>query len=186
MNLTSQNEYHSFACMIITNMPYPPLPLLVLKSEDEVESMASSHDLWQRAIIADYMNQTNNKHDEIQIQKTEVLNELMNNLRTCLLSMTPEKRSLKEMTESEVKLVYDIFCNSFRTYFTKFYSNTSDDLRFFPMHHVAKTDKVVRQAQSHLKALCHLNTETSNCVSDSYPQLIQKYAFELGDFTDDD
>ena len=93
--------------------------------------------------------------------------------------------SLKKMTDGELELVYEIFCKSFRTYFLKFYSHTSDDLRFFPMHHVAKTDKVVRQAQSHLKAMCHLNTESCDCVSDSYTQLIQRYAFELGDFTDD-
>ena len=183
--MTSQNEYHSLSSMIITNMPYPPLPVVVLQSDDQFESMASSHDLWQRAIMADYMNHKHNTSKEIQAQKTEVLNELMNNLRTCLLSMTSETLSSKKMTDGELELVYEIFCKSFRTYFLKFYSHTSDDLRFFPMHHVAKTDKVVRQAQSHLKAMCHLNTESCDCVSDSYTQLIQRYAFELGDFTDD-
>ena len=186
MQLESQNEYHSFASMIITNMPYPPLPVVVLQSQDMFEGMASSHDLWQRAIISDYMNQTNKTTQEIQAQKTEVLNELMNELRSRLHTISPESVRSKKMTGDEVEQMYELFCKSFRTYFLKFYSHTSDDLRFFPMTHVAQSDKVVRQAQSHLKALSHLNTEPRNVVSDNYQDLIQEYAFELGDFADND
>ena len=186
MDIVSQNELHAFSSMIIANMPYPPLPVVVLNDETQSESMASSHDIWQRAIIADYINQTTKEHDKTLELKKNILNELMYAMQTFVVNLTLDERHNKKMHETNIAKVYEIFCASFRNYFLQFYSNTSQDLRFYSMHHVAATDKVVAQAQSHLKASFLLHSETDKCLSNNYKDIISMYAFELGDFDDVD
>ena len=184
MDILSQNEFHAFSSMIITNLPYPPLPVVVLDDETKTESMASSHDIWQRAIIADYMDTTKKQDENILTDKKIILSELMHALHTFISNLTIEEKKNKQMHETNIARVYELFCSSFRKYFLKFHSNTSQDLRFYPVHHVAATDKVVNQTQSHLKASFLLHSETEKCLTDNYKDLIQLYAFELGDFDD--
>lgn len=182
MDIVSQNELHAFSSMIITNMPYPPLPVVVLNDETQTESMASSHDIWQRAIMADYTNKTNKDHEKTSNLKKKCLHQLMCSLQTFIANLTVEEKNTKMMDETSIVKVYEIFCSSFREYFLQFYSNTSRDLRFYSVHHVAVTDKVVHQAQSHLKASCMVHQENNKCLTNDYKSIIAMYAFELGDF----
>lgn len=186
MNIASQNELHAFSSMIIANMPYPPLPVVVLNDETQAESMASSHDIWQRAIIADYINQTIKQHDRALELKKNILTDLMYAMQTVVGDLTCEERDNKKLHETNIAKVYEIFCASFRKYFLQSYSNTSQDLRFYPVCHVAAADKVVAQAQSHLKASFMLHAETDKCLTNNYKDIISMYAFELGDFAEDD
>lgn len=183
MDIVSQNELHAFSSMIIANMPYPPLPMVVLNDETQAESMASSHDIWQRAIIADYMNQTVKDSKALELKKN-ILNELMYSIQAFVANLTAQEKHNKKMHDNNIVKVYEIFCASFRKYFLQFYSNTSQDLRFYPVWHVAATDKVVAQAQSHLKASFMLHAETDKCLTNNYKDIISMYVFELGDFAE--
>ena len=186
MNIASQNELHAFASMIIANMPFPPLPVVVLNDETREESIASSHDIWQRAIIADYLNETIKDHHKTLELKQNILNDLMYSIQTFVVGLSTEERRNKKIHDNNIAEVYHIFCSSFRKYFLQFYSNTSQDLRFYSIDYVASTDKVVAQAQSHLKASFLLNSESDKCVTNNYKDIISIYAFELGDFDDVD
>ena len=49
--MQSQHETSAFASMVISSLPFPPLPVLVLQGQDGEYGMASSYDLLQTAIM---------------------------------------------------------------------------------------------------------------------------------------
>jgi len=147
--MKSQHETSAFASMVISSLPFPPLPVLVLQGQDGEYGMASSYDLLQTAIL--------NAQKGIRVQgvddatlarsKAAVLHALGRDMAALLASS-----SCADFSELQALQAYDIYCGAFREYLLKHYATSTHDLRFYPLDAVGADSVLMQQGASHWKA----------------------------------
>jgi hypothetical protein len=185
-HLKTQHGLHAFASMVITNLPFPPLPIMVRTGDGE-EGVGSSFDLFNQAVIAMSMagDHASLSKDELVANKTVTLTTLHTNMAChysrhlldnakCKANNPPSKAWILE--------AYGIYCNSFRDYLLKNYAVTSQDLRFMPMESVDKDSVVMEHAKSHVKGSFMLAIgakEEDVPTLPTYTDVIRYYAVDL-------
>ena len=82
-SIRTRHELESQVAMILLQMPFPPLPLVVMNGEGE-ETIASSHDLLSQALSVSLISPplTPSSQEEIILKKQSILTELNTRLGT--------------------------------------------------------------------------------------------------------
>jgi len=168
--MQSQIELDSFASMIVTNLPFPPLPVCAGRGEECVESMCSSHDLLSRAVSCNLMSGLSDG-EAIQVRKQNIL--------LALNTQVTDVWKARRVPEAErIQRCYEIYSDALRQYMALYPG--SPDLRVLPMDTVDKSSIIFQQALDHLKAQSIYITDDDSvaCVQrhfHSYPQLLKGY-----------
>lgn len=170
-----QHETSAFASMVISSLPFPPLPVLVLQGQDGEYGMASSYDLLQTAIMNARMGIRVQRQDSatIALSKAAVLNDLQRDMAALLASS-----SCVNFPDLQA---YDIYCSAFREYLLKHYATSTHDLRFYPLDAVGADSVLMQQGASHWNAsrvLCGECVNSTSCFM-TYTQMISCYASDL-------
>ena len=170
---TRDNVNASVACILV-NLPFPPMPMLVL-NEDGEDTTASSHDMLASAIgnmvvlqtipeVANSPLYKNSNHD-----KLTVLTGLYEANATLLA------RSDSITAPALQQDIYEMFQHAFRR-FMQCYPG-SRDLRFAALESVDVGSTVQKQAISHLQAQATLTGEQLRVDHDvGYSTLLETYA----------
>ena len=194
LKIQSQHEMFGLASMIISSLPYPSLPVVVNQGEDGEESVASSYDLLQQAIIVQHFNQSNKgkatdistKQDENTVkEKSDILLDLYTNTKK-------HHETAPFMTyDAWIEGAYDIYFNSFRAYLLNNYPSCTKDLRFYPLSKVDKDSIIMQQTQSHLRRSFMQNganetlkptidlSDTVIALPSTYKDMIAHYTVDL-------
>lgn len=149
--LLSQHGLNSLASMIITQLPFPSLPIVALRqteSDGIVDDVCSSHDLLSRGIAVQVTTEAS-KTAAAARSREETKIRVLHSLPAAIQAayQTPHASDAEK-----AEAVYAVFCAHFRE-FMQAYPRTSTDLRFLPMSAVAGTDLVVAQSRTHLQAM---------------------------------
>jgi hypothetical protein len=148
--LQSRHEACAFSSLVIGSLPFPPLPLLVLKGEDGEYGTASSFDLLQQAII---VQQTGCRPPgDLVKNKREILDRLTSDMTRHYEQGASAQGSTSICTSLWVRQAYDIYCNAFRNYLLTNYATCTQDLRFQDIDTVDADSLLVLQGSSHWKA----------------------------------
>ena len=152
--LQSRHEGCAFASMVIGSLPFPPLPVLVLRGEDGEYGTASSFDLLQQAIL---VQQTGCRPPgDLVKNKREILDRLTRDMTThyerALSGEVSGEGKASICSNLWVETAYNIYCNSFRNYILTNYATCTQDLRFHEIHAVDADSILVQQGSSHWKA----------------------------------
>jgi hypothetical protein len=148
--LQSRHEGCAFASMVIGSLPFPPLPVLVLRGEDGEYGTASSFDLLQQAIL---VQQTGCRPPGDLIKnKREILDRLTRDMTTHYERALSGEGNASICTNLWVEKAYEIYCNSFRNYIVTNYATCTQDVRFHDIDTVDADSILVQQGTSHWKA----------------------------------
>jgi hypothetical protein len=186
--LVSIREMDALASMVITALPFPPLPLMVLQGTDGEGATASSFDLLKQAIVLQKLKGTHRAPEQIAREKAARLCALQEALqRHC---SAPADRE----SDAWVEGAYRIFGEHFRLFFVENYPTCSRDLRFEPMGSVPRTHLVMQQAASHTRASMIMaapaaapasGVENTPAVEFArYEDVVKHYALDLGTLSD--
>lgn len=170
----SQHEVRALASMVLASLPYPPLPVMVLRGEDGADGVASSYDLLQTAVTNNTLGirLAGKDAQAIARSKQATLERLQQNMSALHTSSFG--------ADFPVWQAYEIFCDSFREYLLEHYATSSRDLRFYPMDSVAANSLLLQQGSSHYKAGRMLAGEPETWFNFcSYTDLIRVYALDL-------
>jgi hypothetical protein len=197
--LQSRHEGCAFASMVIGSLPFPPLPVLVLRGEDGEYGTVSSFDLLQQAIL---VQQTGCRPPgDLVKNKREILDRLTSDMTRHYEQGASAQGSTSICTSLWVRQAYDIYCNSFRNYLLTNYATCTQDLRFQDIDTVDADSLLVLQGSSHWKAGRLLSEErpqspqSADVLGDSllfqesppsagagftsYKQMLRSYAVDL-------
>ena len=181
--LVSIREMDALASMVITALPFPPLPLMVLQGTDGEGATASSFDLLKQAIVVQKLKGMHRAPAQIARDKMARLRELQEAMqRHC---SAPADRE----GAAGVEGAYRIFGEHFRLFFVENYPTCSRDLRFEPMGSVPRTHLVMQQAASHTRASMIMAAPASGVDSTDvefarYEDVVKHYALDLGTLSD--
>ena len=145
--------------MLIVSLPFPPLPVVCIKSCDSNYSHASGHDLLSVAIASMIVGKDNKAgFDSMQVleRKQSIVIEL--NDRIAAVWGTHEK----DNENSALEECYEIFCTQFRLYMGCYPG--SCDIRIMDMDSVCASDIIVKQAIGHLNAMASTFTDEAGSV----------------------
>tara|TARA_B100001094_G_scaffold328752_1_gene389893 strand:+ start:527 stop:1267 length:741 start_codon:yes stop_codon:yes gene_type:complete len=175
-SIRTRHELESHVAMILLQMPFPPLPLVVLNGEGE-ETIASSHDLLSQAISVSLISPLPRPtiQNEIVQKKQRILTELNTRLSNmwklevakfmhetmCMKppESTPDPSNNHNMYDYlwkrtwrsiPIQNCYEIYCAAFREYISLYPG--SADLRIYPLSSVTMDTLVYQHAIDHLKA----------------------------------
>ncbi len=175
-SLRTRHELESQVAMILLQMPFPPLPLVVMNGEGE-ETIASSHDLLSQALSVSLISPplTPSSQEEMILKKQSILTELNTRLSNmwklevakfmhetmCMEppQSTPDPSNHHNMYDYmwkrtwrsiPIQNCYDIYCAAFREYISLYPG--SADLRIYPLSSVTNDTIVYQHALDHLKA----------------------------------
>jgi hypothetical protein len=172
--LQSQHELSAFASMVVTSLPFPPLPVLVLQGQDGEYGMASSYDLLQTAIQNAQLGIRVQGLDDATLaqSKAAVLHELQRDMAALVASSF--------CADFPDWQAYQIYCGAFREYLLKHYATSTQDLRFYPLDAVGPDSVLMQQGTSHWKASRVLCGESNyqSCFM-TYTQMLRCYAADL-------
>jgi hypothetical protein len=147
--LIGLRDLDALASMVITALPFLPLPLMVLRgadAADAADAMASSFDLLKQEIILQRVTGTHRSQEQIVQDKTSLLRALQEEMhRHCSSGAASD-------SSEWVEDAYFIYCKHFRLYFVENYPTCSRDMRFEPMANVSKAHVIMQQAASHAHA----------------------------------
>jgi len=178
-SVITQRGLDALASMVITTLPFPPLPLMVSQGTDAESATASSFDLLKQAIVLQKMIGTHRPAEQIAEGKRSQLRALQQEM---LQHCSSEKSS---DSDDWLDAAYLIYCKHFRSYFVENYPTCSRDLRFEPMASVAASHVIMQQAVSHATAsLIMAGEERSNLSFARYSDVVRHYAEDLGTATD--
>ena len=176
--LVALRDLDALASMVITALPFPPLPLMVLRGADAADAMASSFDLLKQAIILQRVTGSRRSQEQIVQDKTSRLRALQEEMhRHCSSGAAPD-------SSAWVEDAYFIYCKHFRLYFVENYPTCSRDLRFEPMANVSKAHVIMQQAASHTHAGFILAGACCSVEFARYEDVVKYYASDLGTLSD--
>jgi hypothetical protein len=148
--LQSRHEVYVFASMVVSSLPFPPLPVIVLRGEDGDYGTASSFDLLQQSII---VQQTGCRPPgDLVKNKREILDSLTRDMTMHYERASSGQGSASICSKLWVDQTYEIYCNSFRNYMVTNYATCTQDLRFHDINTVDADSILVQQGTSHWKA----------------------------------
>ena len=201
-DLIDQHTIHALSSMVISQLPFPPMPMCVVIGEDMEDGICSSHDLLARAIAVQYIssmreNKPSMTPSDLMEKKTAVVTELLEDLlklsSTLPTDMTDYGNILCPVhirpspDASLIQNIYQTFQRHFRAYFS-LYPSTSQDIRFHDIDIVDASSLVMKQAISHLHAMklqvqdpmTHPKQDyTGNPLPRSYTEALYFYFIEL-------
>ena len=165
--LCSRQHVSAIASMVISQLPFPPMPVLITKNGED--TFCSSHDLMASAIAVNFVDRSlseehhmNKREQKVMEQKEKILTNL--------------QRTVADICDREpvtfVTTCYNEFQIHFRAYM-QFYPG-SGDICFFPMHTVDSKHGIIQQACQHLRAL-GIQETASVCVTDHYESILCLY-----------
>jgi hypothetical protein len=167
----SQHELRALASMVVASLPFPPLPVMVMKGDEGADGMASSYDLLQTAVMNSTMLDNNNAQS-IAESKQATLAALQRNI--ALINVSSFGCDFPTLQ------AYEIYCGAFREYLLKHYATSTQDLRFYPLDAVSCDSLLMQQGISHWKAGQLLSGDVDAGKNfASYEQLIAAYAQDL-------
>lgn len=178
-----QNQIHALASMVIAQLPFPPMPMCVIKGEDNEDGICSSHDLLARAIALQYISSI--KDTGSPMPSTQ-LTEKKTTILTCLLSdLFQISHDIQHQDiEDNVDMIYETFQRHFRE-FLYLYPCTSKDVRFAGLDMVDANSLIMTQAHSHLTAF-HIQTDATGGLPSAqlpkpcnYREVLKQYFCEL-------
>lgn len=178
-HLVSIREFDALASMVITALPFPPLPLMVLQGTDGEGATASSFDLLKQAIVLQKLRPAQRAPEQIARDKAARLLALHAAMqRHCNAAADRD-------SEAWVEGAYLIFGEHFRLFFVENYPTCSRDLRFEPMANVSSTHVVMQQAASHVRAGMIMAAPSAGAdligvEFARYEDVIKHYAIDLG------
>jgi len=177
--LVALRDLDALASMVITALPFPPLPLMVLRGADAADATASSFDLLKQAIVLQRVAGTHRAQEQIVRDKTSRLRALQEEMhRHCSAGAAGKNKN--EWVED----AYFIYCKHFRLYFVENYPTCSRDLRFEPMANVAAAHVIMQQAASHARASSILAGACCSVEFARYEDVVEYYASDLGTLSD--
>lgn len=135
----SAKELSAYANLVLTNLPFPPLPVVVAQGEDGADGTASSHDLLHSVIACEVLHPSEQGASTSGARKLEIM-----------LALQKAVVEAFARDPHNVAALYDIYTDFFRQYLALYPS--SPDLRFWPLSHVANHDPIVQQAFDHIAA----------------------------------
>ena len=176
--LIKLRDLDALASMVITALPFPPLPLMVLQGTEAADAMASSFDLLKQAIVMQRVTGTHGSPEQIAKQKTSRLRALQEEMQRHCCS------GLHADSDEWVEGAYVIYGTHFRAYFVENYPTCSRDLRFQPMSSVPPAHVIMQQAASHAKASLILAGASGSVEFAQYDDVVKYYARDLGTLMD--
>ena len=176
-------EVQAVTSMIIVTLPFPPLPVVCVKSSDSIDSHASSHDLLSVAIASNLVGNNNTAaFDSMKV--FEGKKKILMDLNDRIVGIWTNRE--KDEDNTALEKCYKIFCTQFRLYM-EFYPGSSD-IRIMDMNSVCASDTIVKQAVEHLNAMAstfvdeerseekfQVPLESTNC----YKSLIRFYVLGI-------
>ena len=163
---SSRRHLDSYVAMIMVNLPFPPLPVVVRRGDEE--AVASGHDLLSQMIACALVAPDPAATESVRRQerKAEILHQLHADLAALPAGAPPER-------------AYGVFCRAFRA-FAGLYPG-SPDLRFWPLDKVDAASPLMAQGRAHLGALSTIVTEDNEIApltvhSQTYRDLLRSYA----------
>lgn len=206
--ITSRHDVEARVAMIMLQLPFPPLPVVVI-NENGDETMGSSHDLLASVLAVSIVAQTHPTSQQLETKTyiLETLNkeiaiswqkavETMMDERMCLESNAdkPASTAIYKNTNSKIwRLVdvepcYELYCQWFRAYMACYPG--SPDLRMFPLYSVTRDDLPFAHAVEHLQAreVYILPENGTECVKavpkvkkdmHSYSDLLRLYSWSM-------
>lgn len=160
-------ELAALASMCVAQLPFPPMPLCVIRGEEHTDSFCSSHDLLASAIAVHHL-----KCDTRTIDLSEEAKHMATK-QNILIDMQREVHDAVQHSMS-VDGIYNIFQKHFRTYMT-LYQN-SQDMRFTPIEFVDSDGIVCQQAQQHLASVETMESSPVHVSSNRFSDIIMAYA----------
>lgn len=172
---TRQTVDSSVACIII-NLPFPPMPMIVLDAEG-LETSASSHDVMAGAIGNMFLLQS---IPEVAASKLTPGND-QKKLQVLLGLYEANKKLFARWSREEIpQQAYLMFQHAVREFMSCYPGHS--DLRFAPLDTVDKHSTIHKQAIKHLQAQATLTGETL-LISDDVPyaQILETYCRKMQD-----
>lgn len=177
-------QVEAFTSMVMVSLPFPPLPVVCLRSEECTDAHASGHDLLSSA-ISSMMIGSGDKAGFDSIDIREKKQSIVMGLNDTISQVWRNReRNTKDNDAAAIEECYKIFCSSYREYMTCYPGST--DLRILNMQDVGKDTTIVRQAVE------HLNAKSTTFVGDTivkcsvpesmkghYPSLIHMYITDM-------
>jgi hypothetical protein len=181
----SQLLLQAHVSMILVILPLPPLPVLVIRSEDLTTSFCSSHDL-HGAMIATHLHMTTTGaagDESVQKHNIEVKQEVLHTMMGVLNKAWTKTRALPvDLDEQDKQLIteaYVLFANGFRDYCSH-YAHTCRDLRVMPMSHVDIGDATHRSAAEYVSAYMHGDGASASDLKElSYSSILRKWLYYI-------
>lgn len=166
-------QVSAMSCMVVSQLPFPPMPLCVLVGSENSDGMCSSHDLMASAIAVKCHDNLlkaphlhSNVDNETLLKKTAILHGLQQRIESIC--------DVEGFGGASLAMCYHEFQDSFRQYM-QLYPSTSTDLRFHPMESVDTTSTICKQAREHLRVKSLIDNFDTDICADSYPDLIRLY-----------
>lgn len=183
MVMTSRLEVEAFASMMIVSLPFPPLPVVCLRSEECTDTFASGHDLLSSAICSMVIGTDHQGFDSMEIKETK--EKILIDLNQDIASVWGRHRKTGETSATlAVNECYDIYCQKFRQFMMCYPSCA--DLRIKNMTDVGGDTIIVQQSVSHLnaRATTIVGDDIVKCkvpmaLARDYKSLIKMYITDL-------
>ena len=164
---SSQKQLQSHVAMILVNLPFPPLPVVARRGDEE--NVASGHDLLSQAIACNLIHPQHAHASEaqaIQERKMEILKGL----------------HAEVSRASSTEVAYAAYGTAFRAYMALYPG--SPDLRIWPMDKVDGAGAIMHQGRAHLAAHAVLVSPDNDIAAvqplcTSYYELVTAYAASL-------
>jgi hypothetical protein len=166
----SQQLIQSHAAMVVTQLPFPPMPVMVVRGSEE--SFCSSHDLMAAAISVAFFD-TLKSGCKTAEDATKSKQALLLQLQRDIWSICEREGITNEAVEKS----YALFQEAYREYMKTY--PCSNDIRFQSMDFVDGKNTIVKQATSHLRSMAMMEGANSATVSDSYRDIIKSYCVNM-------
>ena len=179
----SQKLLQAHVSMILVILPFPPLPVLVVRGEDLTTSVCSSHDL-HAAMISTHLHMTSTGtagDEQTQKHNIDAKQEVLHKMMTALGKAWEATRALpvniEEQDKALVTEAYVLFANGFRDYCSH-YVHTCRDMRVMPMSHVDIGDATHKNAAEYVSAYMHgEGASVSDNIGLSYSNILRKWFY---------
>jgi len=172
-------------------LPFPPMPIMCLKGENNEDSSMSSHDLMARIIACSCMNKIVDEEDhngKMEIKKN-AMQDLKRGLEIACKPYFQHTTSLEDITEDAAEAIYYTFQKAYRDYLLCY--NASKDLRFYPISYVCNDDYILSQSRNHMLSrldsmmkcdeidMDYEKTMKSYVQHASYKRMLLAYAYDF-------
>ena len=171
--------------MILTSLPFPPLPVRVL--QDGKESVASGHDLLASAISVRLAAPSSQFSEDMQTKDVRQKTDILVLLHCSIFEVWENFMTQAISYEQACERVYGVYQTAFRAYMALYPG--SPDLRILHMDDVDADSTVARQARDHLLAFSAGFVDDSvhsmTCEDhEKYRDTVGKYAATLYTFSE--
>lgn len=176
-DVVSRRELDVLASMCIAQLPFPPMPLCVLRGSECSDGICSSHDLLATAISVHYtacrLQPLTAEDERVRMEKKR---DILVSLQRMVHDAVARSASVQE--------IYETFQQHFRQYMQLY--QACGDLRFKPIEFVERGGPLVQQAKDHVAGMGIIESCMYTIASSGYDDVITAYAqilhsYGLGD-----